>query len=123
MSAAIDLAVCVDQAAQRNPQQLFLTDTVAGTQSYAMLREHSGRIAAALMQCGVRPGDRVTVQVEKSVQAVTLYVACLRLGAVFVPINVANTVNEVEYFFADAQPQVAVIRPEDRQVIEALAVR
>jgi malonyl-CoA/methylmalonyl-CoA synthetase len=123
MSAAIDLAVCVDQAAQRNPQQLFLTDPVAGTQSYAMLREQSGRIAAALMQCGVRPGDRVTVQVEKSVQAVTLYVACLRLGAVFVPINVANTVNEVEYFFADAQPQVAVIRPEDRQVIEALAVR
>ena len=55
---------------------------------------------------GVQSGDRVAVQVDKSAEAVFLYVACLRLGAVFVPINVANTPNEVDYFLRDSQPRV-----------------
>jgi malonyl-CoA/methylmalonyl-CoA synthetase len=69
----------------------------------------------------VRPGDRVAVQVEKSVEAVLLYIACLRMGAVFVPINVANTANEVEYFLRNSRPTVAVVRPQDRAAIEAVA--
>jgi len=60
---------------------------------------------------GVVSGDRVAVQVEKSVEAVLLYLACLRMGAVFVPINTANTAHEVDYFLRDSQPRVAVIRP------------
>ena len=66
------------------------------------------------MQRGVQSGDRVAVQVDKSAEAVFLYVACLRMGAVFVPINVANTPNEVEYFLRDSQPRVAIVRPQDR---------
>jgi len=75
------------------------------------------------MRQGVVPGDRVAVQVDKSAEAVLLYVACLRMGAVFVPINVANTPNEVDYFLRDSQPRVAVIRPEDRALLEPLASR
>ena len=86
--------------------------------SYASLRNQSGRFAAALMRRGVAAGDRVAVQVDKSVEAVLLYVACLRMGAVFVPINTANTPNEVDYFLRDAQPRVAVIRPADRALLE-----
>jgi malonyl-CoA/methylmalonyl-CoA synthetase len=89
--------------------------------SYADLRAHSGRIASVLMQCGVQSGDRVAVQVDKSAEAVFLYVACLRMGAVFVPINVANTPNEVEYFLRDSQPRAAIVRPQDRMLIEPLA--
>jgi malonyl-CoA/methylmalonyl-CoA synthetase len=50
----------------------------------------------------------VVAQVEKSPEAVALYVACLRIGAVFVPLNTAYTTAEVEYFLGDADPKVAV---------------
>ncbi|HEX3397544.1 MAG TPA: AMP-binding protein [Steroidobacteraceae bacterium] len=91
--------------------------------SYAALLDQSGRIAAALIERGVEPGDRVAVQVDKSADAVFLYVACLRMGAVFVPINVANTPNEVEYFLCDSRPRLAVIRPQDQNLIEPSARR
>jgi malonyl-CoA/methylmalonyl-CoA synthetase len=79
---------------------------------YGELGAVSARIAAALHYRGVRPGDRVAAQIDKSVEAVMLYVACLRMGAVFVPIGAASTAAEFEYFVADAKPQMAVIRPE-----------
>ena len=89
--------------------------------SYAALVEQSGRIASALMERGVQAGDRVAAQVDKSAEAIFLYVACLRMGAVFVPINVANTPNEVDYFLRDSRPRLAVVRPQDRVLIEPLA--
>jgi malonyl-CoA/methylmalonyl-CoA synthetase len=91
--------------------------------SYAALLEQSGRIASALAERGVEPGDRVAAQIDKSADAIFLYVACLRLGAVFVPINVANTPNEVEYFLRDSRPRLAVIRPQDQILIEPPARR
>jgi len=91
--------------------------------TYALLHEQSGRFAAALMRCGVVPGDRVAAQVDKSADAVLLYVACLRMGAVFVPINVANTSSEVDYFLRDSMPKVAVIRPADRALLGPPAAR
>jgi malonyl-CoA/methylmalonyl-CoA synthetase len=120
MKFARDPIKWVDEAAAL-PQRLFLRTPQGRDISYAALRELSGRMAAALQGRGVQPGDRVAVQVEKSAEAVFLYVACLRMGAVFVPINVANTPNEVEYFLHDSQPRVAVIRPQDRALIEPLA--
>ncbi|MEA3196215.1 MAG: malonyl-CoA/methylmalonyl-CoA synthetase [Gammaproteobacteria bacterium] len=123
MSSVLDPADWVDAAARNHPHQLFL-DTPTGRQlSYAALRQASGRYASALMRRGVVPGERVAVQVDKSVEAVLLYVACLRMGAVFVPINVANTPNEVDYFLRDSQPRIAVIRPDDRVSLEPLAAR
>src|ERR1700688_4433655 len=75
------------------------------------------------MRLGVAPGDRVAVQVDKSVDAVLLYLACLRMGAVFVPINTANTPNEVEYFLGDSEARAAVTRPADRAVLEPRAAQ
>jgi malonyl-CoA/methylmalonyl-CoA synthetase len=110
----------IEEAARRS-DRLFLRTLEGRTFSYGALRERSGRIAAALTRRGVRCGDRVAVQVDKSAEAVFLYVACLRMGAVFVPINVANTPNEVEYYLRDSQPRVAVVRPQDQVSIEPLA--
>ena len=114
MLPASDPADWVESAAREQPHGLFLKTPTGRELTYALLRDQSGRFAAALMRRGVVPGDRVAVQVEKSVEAVLLYVACLRLGAVFVPINVANTPHEVDYVLRDSQPRVAVIRPADR---------
>src|SRR5271170_7675661 len=88
-----DPADWVEFAARNQPHRLFLRTPAGREISYASLRDWSGRFAAALMRLGVVPGDRVAVQVDKSAEAVLLYVACLRMGAVYVPINVTNTPN------------------------------
>lgn len=76
--------------------------------SYGELNELAGRAAAVLTEQGVEPGARVLVRVDKSVQAVGLYLGCLKRGAVYVPINPGYTDEEVDYFVADAKPKLFV---------------
>jgi malonyl-CoA/methylmalonyl-CoA synthetase len=115
-----DPAEWLIEAARRRPEGLFLRDAVRSV-SYAALLEESGRFAAALRSVGVEPGDRVAAQIDKTPEAVLLYLACLRMGAVYVPINVANTATEVAYFLKDAEPRLAIVRPENRPSLEAAA--
>ncbi len=123
MAALSDPTDWIDHAARTYPERLFLS-TAAGRQlTYGSLRDETARFAAALGRRGVTPGDRVAVQVEKSVEALLLYIACLRLGAVFVPINDANTPNEVDYFLRDSQPRVAIVRPSHEAALTLLAER
>jgi malonyl-CoA/methylmalonyl-CoA synthetase len=121
MSAPLDLALCVEAAGRSRPTQLFLKTAEGRECSYRSLLEQSARFAAALRVLGVAPGDRIAVQVEKSLEAVLLYVACLRTGVVFVPINSANTPNEVEYFLRDSQPRLLVLDPKAQAAVEPLA--
>ena len=79
--------------------------------THAGLIARSGRMANALASLGVAPGDRVAVQVEKSVEAIILYLAVVRAGAVFLPLNTAYTPAEVEYFLTDAEPRIFVCDP------------
>ena len=111
--AVADPADWVEYAASEHPRRTFLRTPSGRVLSYQALLDQSGRLASALMQRGVAPGDRVAVRVDKSVEAVVLYVACLRLGAVFIPINVASSANEVDHFLQDSNPSLAVVRPED----------
>ena len=76
--------------------------------SYAELVELSGRFANLLQVSGVVAGDRIAVQVQKSVEAIALYLAAVRAGAVFLPLNTAYTRAEVGYFLDDAEPAVFV---------------
>jgi malonyl-CoA/methylmalonyl-CoA synthetase len=89
--------------------------------SYRDLDEISARMARLLQSLGVTKGERVAVQVEKSPQAVFLYLACLRAGAVYLPLNTAYQKAEVAYFLGDAKPQVVVCRPESEAAIAAVA--
>ncbi len=76
--------------------------------SYAELDAAVQRMAGALLARGVGVGDRVLVQVPKTPEAVALYLACLKVGAVYAPINTAYTEREVAYFLADAEPALFV---------------
>ena len=76
--------------------------------TYGAALEASGRIADLLVETGVKPGDRVAAQVEKSPEAILLYLACIRAGAVFLPLNTAYARAELEYFMGDAEPRVVV---------------
>lgn len=62
---------------------------------------------------GVGRGDRIVAQIEKSVRGVALYLACLRRGAVWVPLNTAYTRSEVEYFLKDAEPKLFLSKAPD----------
>jgi malonyl-CoA/methylmalonyl-CoA synthetase len=90
------------------------------TISYAEIGPRSGGLASMLMILGVRPGDRVAAQVEKSADALLLYLACLRAGAVYLPLNLAYTPAEVRYFLEDAEPALFLCRPADRATMQAL---
>ncbi|MCI5075774.1 malonyl-CoA synthase [Oricola sp.] len=84
------------------------------TLTYGDVDALAARIAGVIVASNVKPGDRVVVQVEKSAEAVALYLACLRTGAVFIPLNTAYTPSEVGYFLGDAEPALFVCTPENR---------
>jgi len=106
-----------------DPQKIAI-ETLTGEQfSYADVMSWSARLAGALAGLGVRPGDRVAVQVEKSVPALMLYLATVRAGGVFLPLNTAYTPTEVEYFLTDAEPAVFVCDPARRTSLEPIAER
>src|ERR1700722_2940069 len=118
-----DPADWIDDGARKGPHRPFLRTPGGRELSYAGLAEQIARFSSALAGRGVAQGDRVAAQVDKSVDAVLLYLACLDLGAVFVPINVANTENEVDYFLRDSGPRLAVVKPSSRALLEPAAMR
>ena len=92
-------------------------ETANGTQySYAYLEQETARIAQFLNQQGVQKGDRVAVQVEKSPHVLFLYLACLRAGFIYLPLNTAYTKSELSYFLENAEPSVVVCRTESYEL-------
>ncbi len=90
----------------------FLVCPEGSRLSYGDIDHLSACFAAVLIHAKVAAGERVIVQVDKSPGAVALYLACLRVGAVYVPLNIAYTATEVSYFLRDAAPALFVCRPE-----------
>jgi malonyl-CoA/methylmalonyl-CoA synthetase len=76
--------------------------------TYAAMLSETGRAAAWLRSIGVGQGDRAIVQAHKSPAAVILYLACLRAGVVFIPLNTAYQESEIAYFLSDAEPKLLV---------------
>jgi malonyl-CoA/methylmalonyl-CoA synthetase len=94
-----------------DPSARFI-ETLAGRRlSYGDALALSGRLANALRARGVAIGDRVAVQVDKTPEALILYLASLRAGAVYLPLNTAYTLTEFAYFVADAEPSLIVCDP------------
>lgn len=83
------------------------------TFSYAALDRATARFGNALLSCGLRPGDRVAVRVDKSPEAIILYLACVRAGLVYVPLNTAYQADERRQLLADCEPALIVCRPGD----------
>jgi len=75
------------------------------------LERASARMANLLASLKLPEGSRVAVQVEKSVEAMILYLATLRAGYVFLPLNTAYQSAEIEYFVGNAEPAVVVCTP------------
>jgi malonyl-CoA/methylmalonyl-CoA synthetase len=76
-----------------------------------------------LVSRGVKPGDRVAVQVEKSVANIVLYLGTVRAGAVYLPLNTAYTLNELDYFIGDAEPSLVVCDPSKAEGLAPIAAK
>jgi malonyl-CoA/methylmalonyl-CoA synthetase len=104
-------------------QRPFLRTATGRLLRYQDALEQSAQIAHALRALGVQADDRVAVQVEKSPEALLLYLATLRIGAIYLPLNTAFTAAELEYFLADAEPALFVCTPQRQADLEPLARR
>jgi malonyl-CoA/methylmalonyl-CoA synthetase len=101
---------------------LLLVDSGAPL-SYADAEAGSARYASFLAGLGLEPGDRVAVQVEKSPEALLLYLACLRAGLAYLPLNSAYQQGEVTYFLEDARPGAVVAQPKSMGWLGPVAAR
>ena len=104
-----------------DPSAVFLEVEGGAPLPYREIDGRAARIAAALAAHGAAPGDRVAAQVDKSPDAAMLYLACLRAGLVFVPLNTAYTAQEIAFFLSDAQATVFICREAERETAEAVA--
>jgi malonyl-CoA/methylmalonyl-CoA synthetase len=88
--------------------------------TYAEIERAAGRLATRLQALGLAPGERLLVQADKSVEVLVLYIACLRAGAIYLPLNSDYTEAELGYFVADAEPALAVCREPSVALFERI---
>lgn len=99
----------------------FLTTVAGGCTTYGDMLAATAQLAGLLRKRGVTPGARVAVQVEKSEGGLLLYLACLRVGAIYLPLNPAYTDAEIGYFLKDAEPHLFVCDPARSGTLEKVA--
>ena len=110
----------LDAPFQRAGEKVAMAIPGGPTITYRQLRSASARFANTLVSLGVKPGDRVMVQVEKSITAVAVYLATLKCGAIFNPLNTAYTAAELDYFIGDAKPALLIVSAAAKPKIAAL---
>jgi malonyl-CoA/methylmalonyl-CoA synthetase len=106
-----------------DPKRLAIETHDGARISYGDLIARAGQMANLLVARGVKPGDRVAVQVEKSVANIVLYLATVRAGAVYLPLNTAYTLNELDYFIGDAEPSLVVCDPSKAEGLAPIAAK
>ena len=103
-----------------NPDALLAILPDGRRYTYQGAVETSARFANLLTDYGIQKGDRVAVQVPKSIEAALLYIGCIRAGAIFLPLNTAYTASEISYFLEDAAPALFVCDPDRADEMKAI---
>jgi len=99
-------------AGQARRDDVFATLQDGTTVTFGEYFAGARKMAGALQGAGLEPGDRVAVQVTKSFRALQLYLGTIMAGGVFLPLNTGYTDAELDYFFENARPRIAVLDPE-----------
>lgn len=89
--------------------------------SHADFLARAAQLAHAMASLGVKPGDRVAAQIDKSPDALALYAACAQAGLVFLPLNTGYTADEVSYFVENSGAALFVCQDHRRDEMSALA--
>ncbi len=110
----------------RFPQDLddcWLETEDAKYYSWRDLERGTSKIANLFASLQLPPGSRIAAQVEKSPEALMLYLATVRAGFVYLPLNTAYRASEMEYFIGNATPAVVVCSPKNFGWITQIAFR
>ena len=111
------------RSAISSPDKVFIETGAGVAITYGDMLSGSAQIANVLIARGVKAGDRVAAQVEKTPQNLLLYLAALRAGAIYLPLNTAYTLAELEYFIGDAEPSLIVCDPAKQAGLSEIAAR
>jgi malonyl-CoA/methylmalonyl-CoA synthetase len=120
MSSNRNLFAILARNFPKDPGAPLLETANGAVRSYHEMLELSARIGRTLLAAGAKPGERLMVQVEKTPEAIALYLAALRIGAIYLPLNTGYRRDEVEYFLTDAAPKVVVVTPGSPLADESL---
>src|SRR5437899_2647844 len=104
---------------QENISDLDKVAIVTKNLSYTFKDIHafSAKYANLLSALNIRAGDCVAAQLEKSEHNLFLYLACLRSGIIFLPLNNAYSLDELKFFLEDARPKLVVCDPKKENAI------
>ncbi|MEM9710018.1 MAG: malonyl-CoA synthase [Pseudomonadota bacterium] len=105
--------------ANRSAPFLYLPD--GSRIAYGDFLAKAAQFAHVLTDTGLKPGDRVAAQIEKSPEALALYAACVQAGAVFLPLNTAYTAEELAYFIGDSGAKIIVSDGRDLEILASIA--
>jgi malonyl-CoA/methylmalonyl-CoA synthetase len=109
-------------AAHAGKKTTFIVDSLNDEDvSYDDFLKSTAQCANALAKQGLQPGDRIAVQVDKSVATLVLYAACVQSGIVYLPLNTAYTASEVDYFVKDSGAKLLVCKPESESGLSSVA--
>lgn len=89
--------------------------------SYQDMQVIVNRYCQYIATIGLRPGDRLAVQTDKSPEAVFLYLACLKAAVIYIPLNIAYTATEMAYFIENARPSCLVCSPDNQTALTPIA--
>ena len=98
-------------APHQGQDTLFMKTPDGLSLTHGAFLDIASQMANALTKAGLKPGDRLAVQVAKSPQALALYAASIQSGIVFLPLNTAYTVNELTYFIQDSGAAMVICDP------------
>jgi malonyl-CoA/methylmalonyl-CoA synthetase len=99
----------------------FLHLTSGATLTHAEFLGQAAQIAHALTEFGLKPGDRLAAQIEKSPEALALYAACAQAGVIFLPLNTAYTVDELTYFIENSGATLLVCGARSEAALTPIA--
>ncbi len=85
--------------------------------SFAELDRRSNRLAHRWLEDGFRPGDRVAVYLKNCVELIDAYLAAVKIGLVFTPVNILYREREIAYILEDAEPRGIVVSREDEKLV------
>lgn len=112
MSTKGNLYTSYREGFKNNLEGHFLYDDKGTNITYRELDSETAKLANGLKGLGLSEGDRVTVQVDKCVEMVYLYLACVRSNIIFHPLNPAYKETELSYFLDDAKPSLFISNEE-----------
>ena len=107
---------------KNNLEGQFLYDDKGLNVTYRELDSETAKLANGLKELGLSEGDRVTVQVDKCIEMVYLYLACVRSNIIFHPLNPAYKEKELSYFLDDAKPSLFISNEETISSISDLSL-